>query len=335
MKKRVLSFAIALLTVFSALTIAPANVSAATTIPSDALEYGGHSYYLYQMSSHITWTDAQIACEEAGGHLVTITSKKENNKIWEYIKSQGNTYAWIGLYNSGSGNDPVWVWENGEESDYINWMEGQPSSSYENYVGFYGQSGWNDYENGTQTVKAYICEWDYVPLEVAETTIQIDKGDSTTIDVVAKKAGEVDSNPKITYKSSDTGVAKVSSDGKVVAVASGSCKITVKYQGATKKVTVIVNASKVTGVSTASKTKNSIKLSWKAQSGVSGYQVWMYDTDLGEYVKVKNVSKDFNSATISKLKKGTTYKFKIRAYVKSGSKTYYGDYSKVYKVKTK
>jgi hypothetical protein len=184
-------------------------------------------------------------------------------------------------------------------------------------------------------VAPYICEWDYVSLKVAEKTVRLDTGDSTTLDVVAKKAGKVVSNPKITYKSSNTDVAKVSSKGKVVVVAPGTCKITVKYQGVTKKVSVIVNAKKMTGVSTKSKTKNSIKLSWKAQFGVSGYQVWMYDTDLGEYVKVKNVSKDFNSATISNLKKGTAYKFKIRAYVKSGSKTYYGDYSKVYKVKTK
>jgi hypothetical protein len=91
----------------------------------------------------------------------------------------------------------------------------------------------------------------------------------------------------------------------------------------------------VTGVSTKSKTKNSIKLSWKAQSGVSGYQVWMYDIDLEEYVKVKNVSKDLHVAPTTKLKKGTTYKFKIRAYVKKGSKKYYGEYSKVYKAKTK
>lgn len=92
---------------------------------------------------------------------------------------------------------------------------------------------------------------------------------------------------------------------------------------------------KVKSVKQVSKTKTSIKLSWKAQKGVSGYEVWMYDPDLEEYTKVKNVSSDFTSATIKNLKKGTTYKFRVRGYVKVSSKKYYGEYSKTCKMKTK
>mgnify|MGYP002512204549 CR=1 FL=1 len=54
-----------------------------------------------------------------------------------------------------------------------------------------------------------------------------------------------------------------------------------------------------------------------------------------EYAKEKNVSSSFSSANIKKLKSGKTYKVRVRAYVKVGSKKYYGSFSKVYRVKTK
>ena len=50
--------------------------------------------------------------------------------------------------------------------------------------------------------------------------------------------------------------------------------------------------------------------------------------------KVKTVASDFSSANIIQLKKGTTYKFRVRGFVKSGSKKYYGEFGKTYKLKT-
>lgn len=91
---------------------------------------------------------------------------------------------------------------------------------------------------------------------------------------------------------------------------------------------------KVNNIKRVAATKQSIKLSWKKQKGVSGYEVWMYDPDLEEFTKVKTVSSDFSSANITQLKKGTTYKFRVRGFVKSGSKKYYGEYGKTYKLKT-
>lgn len=170
---------------------------------------------------------------------------------------------------------------------------------------------------------------------LSEKEVVLEAGDATTIDAVVKKAGKTVENAKITYTSSKKSIAKVSSKGKIVAVAPGSCKIAVKAKGVTSNVTVIVLPDKVKSVKQVSKTKNSIKLSWKKQTGVSGYEVWMYDPDLEEYTKEKNVSSDFNSATIKNLKKKTTYKFRVRSYVKVGSKKHYGEYSKVCKMKTK
>lgn len=170
---------------------------------------------------------------------------------------------------------------------------------------------------------------------LSEKKVVLEAGDSTIIEAVLKKADKIVENAEFTYKSSKKTVAKVSSKGKIVAVAPGNCKITVKSNGVINTVSVIVLPGKVKSVKQTEKTRTSIKLSWKKQTGVSGYEVWMYDTDLGEFAKEKNVSSYFSSAYIKNLKSGTTYKFRVRSYVKVGSKKYYGEYSKVCKMKTK
>ena len=61
----------------------------------------------------------------------------------------------------------------------------------------------------------------------------------------------------------------------------------------------------------------------------------MYDPELEEFTKIKTIKGDLNTVRIQGLKREKTYSFKIRAYVRSGSKNNFGDPSKVCKVKTK
>ncbi|MHC4253655.1 MAG: protein kinase domain-containing protein, partial [Planctomycetota bacterium] len=58
--------------------VRPAATRAAD-IPADAAKFGGHWYKLFPEPT--TWHDAKRRCEEAGGHLVTITSKEENDLV--------------------------------------------------------------------------------------------------------------------------------------------------------------------------------------------------------------------------------------------------------------
>ncbi|MBQ6284807.1 MAG: fibronectin type III domain-containing protein [Bacilli bacterium] len=80
---------------------------------------------------------------------------------------------------------------------------------------------------------------------------------------------------------------------------------------------------KITSVGT-----NNVKLTWD-KVGVTGYEVYMGSK------KVTTISK---SGTLTynkkKLKANTTYKFKVRAYKKVGSKKVYGPFSEVVSVKT-
>ena len=68
---------------------------------------------------------------------------------------------------------------------------------------------------------------------------------------------------------------------------------------------------------------NAIKLSWSKSGGATGYKVQIYKSS--KWTDYKTLTA--NSLTVSSLKDGTTYKFRVLAYRKASGKTYYGAYS--------
>lgn len=96
--------------------------------------------------------------------------------------------------------------------------------------------------------------------------------------------------------------------------------------------TAATEPDEVENVRASSKKKTTVTLKWNTVKNARGYQVYMYDASAKKYVRKAVVSK--NTATIKNLKAGTTYTFRVRAYIKSDSKYYYGDFSDSFKVKT-
>ena len=93
--------------------------------------------------------------------------------------------------------------------------------------------------------------------------------------------------------------------------------------------------AKTTLKAKASDAKN-VKLTWSKVKGVSGYEIYRSNSKDGKYSKVKTISKgSTTSYKNGKLKKSTTYYYKIRAYRKVNGKKVYGSYSSVVSVKTK
>jgi hypothetical protein len=272
--------------------------------------------------------------------MATISSAGENSFLYNYIISKGYKSAYFGY--SDAAVEGKWKWCTSENITYTNWHSGEPNAenSDEDYAMFYwkySDGTWNDGDFGGNTNNggsAFICEWDYL-LTLSDSKIQMNCGENTYITYTLTSVNNQIISASASWKSSNTAVAKVSQKGKVVAVGAGTCKITCTVKGISKTVTIIVNPKKVTSIKTLSKTKTSVQLKWKAQSGIKKYEVYMYDTDLEEYVKVKTLSGKTNSVRIAKLKKGKKYKFKIRAYVTYGTKKYYGTFSSVYTVKTR
>ena len=83
-----------------------------------------------------------------------------------------------------------------------------------------------------------------------------------------------------------------------------------------------------------SATYNSNKVSWKRISGASGYEVHRATSKAGKYKKVKTLTSVKKvTFTDKKLKTGTTYFYKVRAYSKVKGKKTYGKFSAVVKAK--
>ena len=77
-------------------------------------------------------------------------------------------------------------------------------------------------------------------------------------------------------------------------------------------------------------TDTTIKLTWSKVSGATGYRVYQYKDKEWAVIKSSTTS---NTYTIKSLKPATTYKFGVKTYTKSGSKTVWSDLKKI-EVKT-
>ena len=96
-----------------------------------------------------------------------------------------------------------------------------------------------------------------------------------------------------------------------------------------------VTRSLITIVSkiTASQTTTTITLKWSKVTGADGYRVYKYNSKTKKYEYYKSTTS--TSLKISKLKEGTAYKYKVRAYKKTASGTVYSAWSSVKSIKIK
>jgi flagellar hook assembly protein FlgD len=80
--------------------------------------------------------------------------------------------------------------------------------------------------------------------------------------------------------------------------------------------------------------KKSIKISWKQNKSVKGYQVYMATSKKGKYKKIATLSKNSKISYVKKkLKRKKRYYFKVRSYVVISGHTFYSDYSAVKNLK--
>lgn len=140
-----------------------------------------------------------------------------------------------------------------------------------------------------------------------------------------------DSNGKDLKKNTDYTIT-----GTISAYDIGSYSINVNFKGnytGTEKLTYKILPAKVTSLKASSQTSTSITLTWNKVSGAGGYIIYSYDSEWDEYTKLTTVSE--NTATISKLSSGKTYKFVIKAYKKVNNTNFYGSDSSILTTTTK
>lgn len=145
--------------------------------PSEPLETKSHKSRYEVVKDDVSWTDANRECLEKGGHLVTITSKKEMDKVSKLAQKAGLKFCWIGGYTEVDDNDNVYgTWITGEPFSYQKWYPGEPSrndmdGTPESYLMMWylkNKWTWNDQRNdvlssGLDYFKGnlgYICEYE-------------------------------------------------------------------------------------------------------------------------------------------------------------------------------
>ncbi len=147
---------------------------------------------------------------------------------------------------------------------------------------------------------------------------------------------------KLTYKSANTKIAKVSGSGKVTVKKYGTVKITITagatkdYESVKKTVAINVVPKAVTLKSVKSPSQRRIEISWKKNKDASGYNLYLSKRkDFKKWTVERSLKKNKASWFATNCKSKNTYYVKIRAYKKIGKTKYYGEWSKVKKVKIK
>ena len=155
-----------------------------------------------------------------------------------------------------------------------------------------------------------------VPTSVAlnKTTLTLDIGRTSNLRATVYPSNAA--NKKCTWRSSNTSVATVDSNGKVTAKKAGTATITVKTSNgktATCKVTVNLPAPQITGLAN---TTGGIKISWNKVDGAYGYRLY-YKPVSGGWKRFKDTTA--TSFTDSGVVPNKTETYTIRCIDKNGN----------------
>ncbi|MDF7824402.1 lectin-like protein [Pontiellaceae bacterium B12227] len=142
----------------------------------------GHLYKAVYVPGGISWSDAKVAAEKAGGYLATITSMDEqkfihyrvvnDERLWLLATPYDNFGPWIGGYQERGAREPDggWKWVTGENFFFSCWASMEPSGRWkgknENRLHLYCKSSprkgtkWNDMldDPDDQAICGYVIE---------------------------------------------------------------------------------------------------------------------------------------------------------------------------------
>ena len=163
-------------------------------------------------------------------------------------------------------------------------------------------------------------DFNFVQLQVVPTSVSLNKT-ALTLDVgksytLTKTVSPSNAVTSYTWSSSNTSVATVDKNGKVIAKASGTATITVKTSNgktATCKVTVNLPAPQITGLAN---TTGGIKISWNKVDGAYGYRLY-YKPASGGWKRFKDTTA--TSFTDSGVVPNKTETYTIRCIDKNGN----------------
>ena len=145
------------------------------SIPTDAVAYGGHHYFIFS-DKKCTWEEAFSQCQAMGGYLAVINDASENEFLYQCVVDGGYEQAFFGL--SLQGDD--WEYIDGHSFDFEDWgynskEQKQPNNGDEGFTHVCLDTNmhdghWSDSAFGKHTytstgkrygdIYTFICEWD-------------------------------------------------------------------------------------------------------------------------------------------------------------------------------
>ena len=145
-----------------------------TFTPVKEIRKTGHSERYEVIRDDVTWTQANEICMAKGGHLATITTQEEMDKLVAMTDAAGIKNAWIGGYTSVRDGKAFGHWVTGEAFDFAKWYPGEPSrNDKDGTPEFYlvlwnvkGEWSFNDERDDMVSQKylkgkcGYICEYE-------------------------------------------------------------------------------------------------------------------------------------------------------------------------------
>jgi hypothetical protein len=138
--------------------------------------FSGTGHYYEAVAGNITWPQARVAATARtylgrAGHLVTITSAKEQAFVTGTFPTAVSGNFWIGAYQDHTAPDysePAggWRWVTGEPFQYTAWNSGEPNNGGgfgpgEDYMILASTGLWNDYGTASTTAAGYLVEYDF------------------------------------------------------------------------------------------------------------------------------------------------------------------------------
>ncbi|MGN1014901.1 MAG: GH25 family lysozyme [Butyricicoccus sp.] len=137
----------------------------------------------------------------------------------------------------------------------------------------------------------------------------------------------VEGADSVTWSSSKTSVAKVSSSGKITAVAPGKATITAKAGNASASCTVTVNPTQTVLTSVAATSSGNIRLEWKAVEGATKYYVYRSETGVSGTFHIITTRKTKMYYEDSSMLHGKKYYYRVKALATVDGVDYSGQVS--------
>ena len=126
--------------------------------------WNGHTYKFHDITA--TWEEAEAYCENLGGHLVTITTKEEQDMLVEMLQGLVRNDSAIWYWAGASKASGEWEWITDEAWHYEN-FEGGFRDWDGAYLQVYGfpfaenvRGKWFGAEDSYIHPHGFICEWD-------------------------------------------------------------------------------------------------------------------------------------------------------------------------------